>query len=395
MSLRDGFTSRGGRRGASPTRSEASGYAADDCDDADPAVHPGAEEWCDAADWNCDGDPYDGGACGEAQDLGVLADGTWDGDTGRDLLASGHFLGDLDGDGDDEIGLVGGGLSDSTAPAAYGGVYYIPGGQPLSMGMSHTGEAAAWWHGNVFHSSLGATHPAGDVDGDGQADLWLLGFDDQGGAALMFGPPERWGLDQDYIDASDVLGLGAADIRATRVRGAADEIRVDCMGQYDVAAGDLTGDGTPGSAERRQLGVAARARVPGARRRPPLGRCRRLVARGFRPRCARPGETPPARLRAAGASWRSGTRRSSCPIRWRIGSRGGPRGLPPGPSGARPRRPGPRRRWRRFHPYRRLPAPDRRRHPARRHRRSGRSQASPGSRCAVQPSETTVSACQC
>ncbi len=35
-------------------------YLSGDCDDQDPSVHPGAEEFCDGVDQNCDGDPDEG-----------------------------------------------------------------------------------------------------------------------------------------------------------------------------------------------------------------------------------------------------------------------------------------------------------------------------------------------
>lgn len=40
---------------------QPAGFApsADDCDDQDPAVHPGADEYCDLDDTDCDGDPAD------------------------------------------------------------------------------------------------------------------------------------------------------------------------------------------------------------------------------------------------------------------------------------------------------------------------------------------------
>ena len=34
-----------------------------DCDDADPYTYPGATDWCDGKDQDCDGDPIGEGMC--------------------------------------------------------------------------------------------------------------------------------------------------------------------------------------------------------------------------------------------------------------------------------------------------------------------------------------------
>ena len=48
-------TSGGGDEGGDGYDLDRDGYADDDCNDADAAVHPGAPELCDALDNNCDG----------------------------------------------------------------------------------------------------------------------------------------------------------------------------------------------------------------------------------------------------------------------------------------------------------------------------------------------------
>ncbi len=275
-----------------PVDADGDGFtSADDCDDADPAVFPGAAERCDARDWNCDGDPYDSNVCGEPLNLDELAAGTWDGKRTGDNIASGRFLGDLDGDGIEEVGFAGGGISDATAPAAYGGLYVVAGGSALSAGRTHSDDAFAWWHANFDSIGLLVILPAGDVNGDEESDLWLLANDENCAAGLVLGPSDRWGRDQDFTVASDAswygegfrdgfatggavvdfdadgfddaaiysqsegssgeagggvyLIRGRAEVTDTRIRSAGDEIFVDCSRPYDISAGDLTGDGIP------------------------------------------------------------------------------------------------------------------------------------------------------
>lgn len=79
-----------------------------DCDDGDPARHPGAPERCDAGDDDCDGEIDEGLDCDGAPDSGTPADG------------EGGGGGDGDGDGDGDGGADGGEGKGGCATAGLG-----------------------------------------------------------------------------------------------------------------------------------------------------------------------------------------------------------------------------------------------------------------------------------
>lgn len=74
----DGFTSVGSCEGS-----------ADDCDDDDPAVHPGATEACNGVDDDCDGSTDEGGVC--AEKVVFLSSQLFDGNFGNGQPVSGHL----------------------------------------------------------------------------------------------------------------------------------------------------------------------------------------------------------------------------------------------------------------------------------------------------------------
>ena len=47
----------------------------EDCAPEDPFTYPGAEEWCDLVDHDCDGEPLPPGVCGKPQLIEALDEG--------------------------------------------------------------------------------------------------------------------------------------------------------------------------------------------------------------------------------------------------------------------------------------------------------------------------------
>lgn len=137
-----------------------------DCDDNDSTIWPGAEEWCDAKDQDCDGDTLGPGVCAKPQRAGEIAavlstgDGVYlvpdlTGDSVVDLMGSSTDVPYPDGSGSVARGL-----------SLYGG-----GAVPAAAIDAPAGSTQSWADGLRFSLYEIAPFIPGDLDGDGLNDI--------------------------------------------------------------------------------------------------------------------------------------------------------------------------------------------------------------------------------
>ncbi|MCB9779907.1 MAG: FG-GAP repeat protein [Alphaproteobacteria bacterium] len=212
--------------GTAPLDADGDGYSSvDDCDDSDPSVNPGSDEVCnDAVDNDCDG--TSGDCTWVPADLGA-ADAVLLGSGAGQRAGSVAGVGDLNADGFDDL-VVGVRYSDAAGDDA--GTAYVVFGS-ATFGDSVVGSGGAAFFGEEAGDQAGyAVAAAGDVDGDGIADMvvgaYLQGLDDNGAAYLVLG--------------SDTLSSTTLSGGAIKLTGAGPGHQA---GHGVAGGGDTNGDG--------------------------------------------------------------------------------------------------------------------------------------------------------
>jgi len=213
-----------------PTDADGDGWSTpDDCDDKNPYSFPGAEEWCDPQDHDCNGEPLEEGVCAKTQKVEVI-EGPWiDGDPWEDLAYWGVFAGDLDGQPGEEL-LAKTWYSFDDGVSWYGALAVV------SAPLAEPGTRITDQADHIFARSwggMGEWQGAGDFNGDGADDFIVL--EGAAGVAgiinLFLGPSSDWPAVAFTYDAASVVWEDP------------DPTKTESLGDFVDGQGDINGDG--------------------------------------------------------------------------------------------------------------------------------------------------------
>ncbi len=165
----DGFGDAGS---TALTCEQPSGYTSDaaDCDDSNADINPDADEVCnDGLDNNCDDAPT---PCGETDiALSSMSDVYFRPDDITDLAYMVDFMGDIDGDGADDVAV--GAVYNDTGSTNEGKAYLIYGGVSGTVTLST--DAYAAFEGQAANDYTGSRAITGDFNGDDIIDVAVSG----------------------------------------------------------------------------------------------------------------------------------------------------------------------------------------------------------------------------
>jgi hypothetical protein len=146
---------------------DAPAYGGDDCDDADAWTYPGAEEWCDPIDHDCNGDPLEEGVCGKVQSGEAVLRPLFTATVDVSLLSGAALVSDVNGDGPGDLLVA---CWAGCPPAGTSYLAYSGGVFPTTVQEVGGAPAKVWAETGVAYVGQDPVH-AGDVDGDGIVDV--------------------------------------------------------------------------------------------------------------------------------------------------------------------------------------------------------------------------------